>query len=146
MNCCRCIVKQKVKSEANGKSFYVCALSKGGCGEEIVDSTMITITVNVKLSNPVDFVISDISLTPPPVSQNFTNALLQHERNILKRLGMSKHGPCDYGGCGKDGICSHQNTQYNDERSNYNTLCEEHQVEVDEHWAEMWADYYSGCL
>ena len=39
-----------------------------------------------------------------------------------------------------------QNTKYVEEESNWNTLCEDCQIKVDEYWADMWADYYSGIL
>lgn len=39
-----------------------------------------------------------------------------------------------------------QNTAYDDDESNFNTLCEDCQEEADKYWDERWADYYSGCL
>jgi coenzyme F420-reducing hydrogenase beta subunit len=36
-----------------------------------------------------------------------------------------------------------QNTMYEDEESNFATLCVECQDEADEHWQDMWNDYYS---
>lgn len=32
---CKCKSPKKKNSEANGKTFQVCSLSEGGCGEEI---------------------------------------------------------------------------------------------------------------
>jgi len=34
-----------------------------------------------------------------------------------------------------------QNTAYNDEESNYATLCAEHHAESDEYWEERWHEY-----
>lgn len=45
-----------------------------------------------------------------------------------------------------DATRTRQNTKYVEEESNWNTLCEECQKETDEYWADMWSDYYSGCL
>ena len=39
-----------------------------------------------------------------------------------------------------------QNTMYWDDRSNWACLCAECQEGNDRHWADMWADYYRGCL
>jgi len=39
-----------------------------------------------------------------------------------------------------------QNTAYEEDESNWNTLCEDCQVEVDEHWADMWNEYWSSVL
>jgi hypothetical protein len=59
---------------------------------------------------------------------------------------MPHNGPCQYGGCGLPGKLERQNTSYNDEDSNWSTFCIDHQKEVDEHWDEMWKDYWSGRL
>lgn len=39
-----------------------------------------------------------------------------------------------------------QSTQYHDEESNYVTCCSDCFEEVEEHWAELWDEYYSGRL
>ncbi len=39
-----------------------------------------------------------------------------------------------------------QNTSYADDESNFATLCNECQTEANEYWAELWAEYYSGCM
>lgn len=51
-------------------------------------------------------------------------------------------GPCER----KDAWRDHMNTQYADEERNYATLCPDCWKECGEHWKEMWADYYSGCM
>ena len=40
-----------------------------------------------------------------------------------------------------------QNTAYHDDASNWMWACDPCQEIMDEHWAEMWADYYAsrGC-
>jgi len=49
-------------------------------------------------------------------------------------------------GCGRPGIRRRQNTAYPNDEMNFAILCAECQAENDEHWAEMWAEYYRGCL
>ena len=39
-----------------------------------------------------------------------------------------------------------QNTQYIQEESNWVTCCDECFEEVEEYWAERWAEYYNGRL
>ena len=39
-----------------------------------------------------------------------------------------------------------QSTQYEDEESNYVTCCAECFEEIEEYWAERWAEYYAGRL
>lgn len=39
-----------------------------------------------------------------------------------------------------------QNTAFVDEKLNWVVLCDECHKENEEHWAEMWDDYYSPCL
>jgi len=39
-----------------------------------------------------------------------------------------------------------QNTQYYDDRSNWVFLCNDCNMLNEEHWAEMWRDYYAECL
>lgn len=49
--------------------------------------------------------------------------------------------------CGKAGAVNRrQNTSYDDDKLNWATLCEGCQERNDEHWAGMWADYYSDRL
>lgn len=36
-------------------------------------------------------------------------------------------------------------TAYGDEPDHYR-MCERHADDYREHWAQMWADYYAGCL
>lgn len=40
----------------------------------------------------------------------------------------------------------HQNTRYVEEERNWVTLCSECRKENDEHWNQMWSDYYSDVL
>lgn len=54
---------------------------------------------------------------------------------------------CDM--CGKTGPDvkrKRQNTAYVDDEANFNSLCPPCQEEADAYWAEMWAEYYRGCL
>lgn len=51
-------------------------------------------------------------------------------------------GPCDRNDAWRD----HMNTQYSDKESNYATLCPDCWKECNEHWNEMWADYYNNCM
>lgn len=39
-----------------------------------------------------------------------------------------------------------QNTMYENEESNYVTCCAERFEEIEEYWAERWAEYYSSRL
>ena len=39
-----------------------------------------------------------------------------------------------------------QNTQYENEDSNWCVLCAACQAQADEYWAERWAEYYAGLL
>ena len=49
--------------------------------------------------------------------------------------------------CGSSGaIRRRQNTQYIEEYRNFATFCAKCQIEEDEHWAEMWSDFYSDKL
>ena len=63
--------------------------------------------------------------------------------NIVRRL----FGYCP--GCGrwfKYPRRRRQSTQYHDEESNYVTCCSDCFEEVEEYWAELWDEYYSGRL
>ena len=51
-------------------------------------------------------------------------------------------GTCD----SQEAWRAHMNTQYINEEQNYNTLCPECWKACDEHWKEMWQDYYSNCM
>jgi hypothetical protein len=46
------------------------------------------------------------------------------------------------GECDNPGTLRRQNTSYADEDSNWNFLCKDCQKQADEHWSDMWADYY----
>lgn len=39
-----------------------------------------------------------------------------------------------------------QNTQYTQEESNWVTCCEECFAEIEDYWAERWAEYWNGRL
>ena len=39
-----------------------------------------------------------------------------------------------------------RNTAYVDDKSNYSKICEDCAKRDYEYFAELWADYYSGCL
>lgn len=63
---------------------------------------------------------------------------------IERRLA-KKRTVCQW--CSKPGAERyHQRTQYVEEERNYVTLCKKCRADNDEHWADMWSDYYSGCL
>lgn len=47
---------------------------------------------------------------------------------------------------GDDVTRRRQNTQYVNDESNFCILCHDCQQEADEHWSDMWADYYSGIM
>lgn len=51
-------------------------------------------------------------------------------------------GTCD----SQEAWRAHMNTQYINEEQNYNTLCPECWKACDEHWKEMWRDYYNNCM
>ena len=49
--------------------------------------------------------------------------------------------------CGKyRAVRTLQNTRFVEEERNYKVLCPKCQQEADEYWAEMWRDYWAGCL
>jgi hypothetical protein len=58
----------------------------------------------------------------------------------LKCEGWS--GECD----SNDAWKGHMNTRYVDEERNYATLCPSCWKECEEHWKDMWADYYNNCM
>lgn len=41
---------------------------------------------------------------------------------------------------------SRQNTRYANDRANWACLCSECQNAEDEHWSDMWDEYYRGCM
>lgn len=53
---------------------------------------------------------------------------------------------------GSSGPCSNtgkrriQNTAYQNDESNYRTLCPECQKAEDKHWDEMWTNYYRSVI
>lgn len=51
-------------------------------------------------------------------------------------------GPCD----SQEAWREHMNTRYENEESNYATLCAECWKECDEHWQQMWQEYHSNCM
>ena len=68
------------------------------------------------------------------------------EPKVGARVGNLKcegwEGPCDR----NDAERQRQNTAYCDDERNWVTLCPDCMKSNDAHWADMWADYYSGCL
>lgn len=48
--------------------------------------------------------------------------------------------------CQQPGQWRRQNTRYENWRDNWRFLCPDCQAAADEHWAELWAEYYAGCL
>ena len=55
--------------------------------------------------------------------------------------------PLECDRCGQLGATRRrQNTAYNDDSMNWNTLCEDCQKNVDEYWADMWDEYYGSRL
>lgn len=54
--------------------------------------------------------------------------------------------PCQYPDCEKRGFWRRQNTAYQDNKSNYCCLCNQHADENDEYWDEMWKEYYYSVL
>ena len=48
-----------------------------------------------------------------------------------------------FGPCENEGTKQRQNTQYEDDESNWVTLCPECMAECDSYWKERWAEVYS---
>jgi protein-arginine kinase activator protein McsA len=46
----------------------------------------------------------------------------------------------------EDAVRYHQNTKFVDEERNWVTLCPPCAEENDEYWADMWSQYYQGCM
>ena len=66
-------------------------------------------------------------------------------REAWTAIKYRKHPECN--NCGApNGERRRQRTCYVDEESNYATLCPACHEVNDEHWDEMWRDYYSGLL
>jgi hypothetical protein len=54
---------------------------------------------------------------------------------------------CQYPNCEReDAVRYRQNTQFVDEESNWVTLCPPHVEDNEEYWADMWSQYYQGCM
>lgn len=53
---------------------------------------------------------------------------------------------CQYAICKKIGIWRRQNTNYCEDICNWACLCEEHQLDADEYWKEMWRELYNNIL
>ena len=75
----------------------------------------------------------------------------EERRNELSDSNGSKPTgiPCQgwEGPCGsRNATRQRQNTAYADDNQNWVTLCPSCMKANAEHWADMWADYYSGCL
>lgn len=51
-------------------------------------------------------------------------------------------GPCT----SRHGKERRQNTYYQQEASNWNTLCPKCQEAADAYWKERWDEYYAGCM
>lgn len=51
-------------------------------------------------------------------------------------------GPCD----SMDAVVHRMSTAYVNDEENFRILCPRCQKECDEHWEEMWHEYYSGRL
>ena len=58
--------------------------------------------------------------------------------DAIKCQGCEKEGP--------DVQRRRQNTAYENDESNYATLCDDCQKYADEYWHERWAEYYAGCM
>lgn len=59
-----------------------------------------------------------------------------HQFNLLR---------CNY--CKKDGARRRrQNTAYCEDERNYIIACDKCAEEINEHWDDQWAEYWSGCL
>ena len=58
-----------------------------------------------------------------------------------------KQPPLQCSGCDRlDAVRYRQNTRYVEDERNFVTLCPECRQKNDQHWSDMWADYYSDCL
>ena len=71
----------------------------------------------------------------------------QHQLETLKKLKKSMvvcqgvDGPCD-----NKPTRRRQHTAYGDDAKNWVTMCDECATINNRQWAELWKDYYSGCL
>ena len=75
----------------------------------------------------------------------FVAGKLRIPKSVIKKPDLKCEG---WGGpCGRnDAWKGHMNTRYEDEESNYVILCPDCWKECNEHWKEMWTDYYSNCM
>jgi hypothetical protein len=54
---------------------------------------------------------------------------------------------CQHPNCEReDAVRYHQNTKFVDEERNWVTLCPPHIEENEAYWADMWSQYYQGCM
>jgi hypothetical protein len=58
----------------------------------------------------------------------------------MKCTGWSE--PCD----SEEATRRRQDTRYVDDERNFVTLCDRCFEECEKHWAEMWEEYYAGCM
>lgn len=63
-------------------------------------------------------------------------------KKCVKNTNTLKCDHCDR----NDAWNGHMNTRYEDEESNYVTLCQDCWEECDAYWEERWAEYYSNCM
>lgn len=63
----------------------------------------------------------------------------------LVKFDEIQSGKCEgfSGPCGKPGVLFHAHTAYHKTISNYHVHCPDCIKESDEHWDEMWKEYYS---
>lgn len=64
----------------------------------------------------------------------------------MTKPSVIKYQMCGCGRCMPNVIRRRQNTQYMHEESNWVTCCDECFEEIEEYWAERWAEYYNGRL
>ena len=66
----------------------------------------------------------------------------------MKFLDVAPRMACCHrcGSWGEDVRLRRQNTQYEDDRSNWGTYCDLCQEEADEYWAGMWAELWASCM
>ena len=73
------------------------------------------------------------------------DAFLKRLHKYLKSKGVKL---CNgmYGPCFKKGTKHRQNTAYHDDKRNWVFLCPRCSEANNEYWAEMWREYWRGCL
>lgn len=64
---------------------------------------------------------------------------------FVSRFGR-KHCQGFDGPCPNEGVTRRQNTAYVDNKMNWVTMCDDCFKFNEEHWDEMWTEYYSGRL